>query len=732
MGFRIGTQCRFALAAAVAAAGLSTLAGSAAVAAGPCTDQRDYSAGTYTYALCGVPDLDQVRPDGDGFVGLAFDGRVHCVPTSTMNFFAYLADRGFHNLPGPGDWRDPARFNEMTALIGSLGSHMGTGSRGTNGDGWLKGVASWLKANPPVKPGSAGPLGGRFVTKGFVAGGNHRIDTDFDAAKAFAPHPGDLAAHAVAGDLVVGVIGFYDNIGSIKTLEGDVLKNVLERDGGHATSVVSANATPASTAALLGVRDPSTDWADDHVQSEYVTDTWKLDAVEPVRRFMIRNDEGSRVYEAAVPTVGGDDKTRFDGYMTIEPERAVSWHRKKIFIRTPLPFNPADPVTQVISAPGGRPVVDVAVAPQSGQHAFLVKGSRKVYRGDAVTGRVRAVGTAPAGGAQLAMGGAKEILFVAAGTRLVALDRGGRVLRSARLPAPAADLQVDDERGRLVVLERGARGLTVLDTRLRRSSRVQLGGRAVADDGRAALALDRRGAMLVSRAGSRQLAVVPAKAARPAVRRDRAAVAATRVVRPRLRQLARTPTAAAISLNDQGHLFVVRRGRMVELTPAGDPVKGSPFTGLPAGRGLAMSRSFSNVPPGYELDHPEAELARPFEDPSPTAPAPAPEPEPTPEPEPEPPSAPEAPDLLLGSAANGQFTVRNAGTAAAGPFTVSLYGPRVTTQRFHLRGLAAGETSDAMPYSCPADGSLSVIIDVDREVEESNEENNVAPIDCGT
>lgn len=55
-----------------------------------------------------VPDFDQRRSASTGIVGLPADGGMYCVPTSTLNWFAYLANRGTPQpgtLAGPRDWQ---------------------------------------------------------------------------------------------------------------------------------------------------------------------------------------------------------------------------------------------------------------------------------------------------------------------------------------------------------------------------------------------------------------------------------------------------------------------------------------------------------------------------------------------------------------------------------------------------------------------------------------------------
>ena len=90
---RIGNTLRLA-------ACLILVAGVAPVRADVTVAQYNYDVpGDYSYAITYMPDFDQRR------YGLANNGNMHCVPTSTMNMFAYAAHFGFPDLlPGPGDW----------------------------------------------------------------------------------------------------------------------------------------------------------------------------------------------------------------------------------------------------------------------------------------------------------------------------------------------------------------------------------------------------------------------------------------------------------------------------------------------------------------------------------------------------------------------------------------------------------------------------------------------------
>jgi hypothetical protein len=66
-----------------------------------------------------MPDFDQKRLDVPGVVvGFPEAGGMYCVPTATVNLFAYIANHGFPEVaPGPGNWRSDALYNAAGSYI---------------------------------------------------------------------------------------------------------------------------------------------------------------------------------------------------------------------------------------------------------------------------------------------------------------------------------------------------------------------------------------------------------------------------------------------------------------------------------------------------------------------------------------------------------------------------------------------------------------------------------------
>jgi hypothetical protein len=105
----------------------------------------------------------------------------------------------------------------------------------------------------------------------------------------------------------------------------------------------------------------------------------------------------------------------------------------------------------------------------------------------------------------------------------------------------------------------------------------------------------------------------------------------------------------------------------------------------------------------------------------PGQPQPTPTPTPTPQPQPQPPPPGGRPDLIISQFTLSEFTVKNQGTAAAGPFAVTLTG----VGDFAFSGLGAGATA-TRSYSVACEAVHEATADSNSQVDESDETNNVA------
>ncbi len=193
----------------------------------------------WSYDRPDVPDFDQFRaefllPDSGAIEGLPADGGMYCVPTSAVNWMAYIATHGFPSMqPGDREWfpgGDPAEHAEeydlVTEALAEMGELMGAHPQG--GTGWFgvtQGMTRWL--------GESGM--DRYFTF-----------TTHDAYSGQAVLLRDLVDTAIGGGLVFFGIGFYQSTGDLvdelPQLEGQP-EDTLWRRGGHVTSLVGAEQT---------------------------------------------------------------------------------------------------------------------------------------------------------------------------------------------------------------------------------------------------------------------------------------------------------------------------------------------------------------------------------------------------------------------------------------------------------------------------------------------------------
>lgn len=118
----------------------------------------------FRYEVTNLADLDQVRS------ALPNCGLNHCVPTTTADLLAYVANHGFPEVPpGPGAWMSPALYPQATAAISSFGAAMGTDpSDGTNRSQWVAALAGIPGFVDPLLPPST------FTVTAMFAKGEYR------------------------------------------------------------------------------------------------------------------------------------------------------------------------------------------------------------------------------------------------------------------------------------------------------------------------------------------------------------------------------------------------------------------------------------------------------------------------------------------------------------------------------------------------------------------------------
>ena len=104
-------------------------------------------------------------------------------------------------------------------------------------------------------------------------------------------------------------------------------------------------------------------------------------------------------------------------------------------------------------------------------------------------------------------------------------------------------------------------------------------------------------------------------------------------------------------------------------------------------------------------------------------PPPVPPPDSTPPPPPPPGPAGDA-DLIVTRLTIGDVTVKNQGTVATGPFTVTVYNGPAVRDSVQFAGLPAGASATLTYSSGSCDGSWTAVADSSNVIPESNEDNN--------
>lgn len=190
----------------------------------------------FVYRVAFVPDFDQRRST------LPVDGANYCVPTSFINWAAYIARRGNPGqLPGAPPWD----YTAITLNILLLGNLMNTDpSGGTSPSNGVAGASAWLSGRAFC-----------IVVTGNTSDGFPRLRT--------------LANIAINGNsLVVPRVGWYN--------EDDY--PVIYRNGGHAVSMVRA-AAAGSNNQIIGLHDPNWTPSGDtlSVQSQFTRNDYAVE-----------------------------------------------------------------------------------------------------------------------------------------------------------------------------------------------------------------------------------------------------------------------------------------------------------------------------------------------------------------------------------------------------------------------------------------------------------------------
>jgi hypothetical protein len=414
----------------------------------------------------------------------------------------------------------------------------------------------------------------------------------------YGPEPQDMAAAGMGGALVITGLTYYTDTG---VNPGGLTKKLAT--GGHVLAMTGMSGQLGAATATMRVNDPATQWVADTVQSPYSADPLQL--AKETAQFGYKDDTGEHYAKATLPKASGWalDQNKpgigfyVNGYTTIQTKKVVTAFPRLIQELSPVQI-PGGPPPVEGARLRGRPVVDLALAPEGVEQPFLRRGSRAIWTFNTVTRAVHQLGTGPARAHALTYGGPAETLFVAGARQIAAFNRAGRKLASASPGGPVQALAFDDHGGHLVALS--GRRLLLFDSQLHARGSFAVPAAALAGKGRVRIAVSPAGVVDLKRDGSGFVAQGSLATGKARI----AAAGRATPLRMQIRQLQGAATARGLTVDDSGEIFVSQGGKLLEFLPSGKPVERSPFAGLRAGPNLAVTRSFSNVPAGHRLPVP--------------------------------------------------------------------------------------------------------------------------------
>lgn len=191
------------------------------------------NSGFYNYKVLHMPDLDQRRST------LPADGSMYCVPTSTLNIFAYAANHGFPSAPPEdGNWQLQSKYVEASLWLYLLGDWMDTDPEdGTKGNGTKAGLDAMLAMAPYLK----------------------RVHKALSSS--YTPTAAKLAKYGCQGWAMNMTYGKWKVVGQQNGVP------VVERVGGHAVTLTRAYRD--SSQWIIRYRDPADDSASLTTQSTF-------------------------------------------------------------------------------------------------------------------------------------------------------------------------------------------------------------------------------------------------------------------------------------------------------------------------------------------------------------------------------------------------------------------------------------------------------------------------------
>jgi hypothetical protein len=209
----------------------------------------------YELSMSHLPDFDQLRT-GLGACGTGTSGANFCMPTSTANLFAYIAQHGDSSVaPGDHDWMSSVYFATVTTFINRLATEMSTDNcDGTNVSNGFLGASAVLRAES----------GSDFVIENELWSGSNVVSLR------------EMTRESVDHQAIQQLgYGKYSTVG---TTSGGM--TVIKRTGGHAMTFTGA--LRSGTTRKITYSDPS-DNSTLGTQSTFTTSTkdcpWVTDLI---------------------------------------------------------------------------------------------------------------------------------------------------------------------------------------------------------------------------------------------------------------------------------------------------------------------------------------------------------------------------------------------------------------------------------------------------------------------
>lgn len=540
-----------------------------------------------------VPDFDQRREFSPTTIGLPANGSMYCVPTSIINWMAYLADHGYpQTLPSSGPWTDPefnanvGNYNLISTSILLMGQLMETDPiTGSNSGGSHDGLIDWLE--------------------------QWGLDDDFDVVTLDEqdgnfPELEVMLGHAMVGGLVRFSVGWYKVVANTPV-------PVLGRNGGHAMSFIGGLIDDANGPHVesIIVNDPakSNDPNDTRfTQSAFGAQIYNLQTRRAYIGLLDEDGDFSTMYDnpqsvqVLTEYSSSNHYAVIDNVQIVMPKSGIVGNGDLVTFIQPGHYDgSAASPTRSYRTADGTSVADLAVNSRSHLQPYLTEGSNTVWRINQVTGESSAWVQLDSP-KRLAHHARANVLYVLENDRLTAINPKGLVTLQAALPPVAFDAIAIDESNDQVVAVSAQSGKLYFfdqDLDLRKVVDIPSDSGFEPTGGRVSIAISTDGIVWLHRENAASLTRLAFSAAGEArLNRFDICPCGSVVQQPRASGSdggAGESDSGGLVVDSQGHVFLTINGSIVELDEFGNPLDRSFFNGLPGGSILGVTRSVSNL-----------------------------------------------------------------------------------------------------------------------------------------